>query len=164
MIRINNVHERELKAPLEKVGQLLDSLASKEDQLWPKDRWPAMRFDRPLQVDADGGHGPIRYNVESYEPGQNIWFRLKAPRGFNGGHGCEIIETGNETVVLRHRITMRISGPALLTWPLVIRPLHNALLEDALDLAECYCDPDAQPRSHWSSWVRFLRWALRPRR
>ncbi len=123
-----------------------------------------MRFDRPLQVGADGGHGSVRYVVESYEPGRKIWFRFKAPPGFNGGHGYDVISTAGDKVVLRHTIQMRISGRALLTWPLVIRPLHNALLEDSLDLAEHYCQPDSQLSRRWSWWVRFLRWLLRPRR
>ena len=39
-------------------GRLLDGLSAADDRLWPKDRWPAMRFDRPLKVGARGGHGP----------------------------------------------------------------------------------------------------------
>jgi hypothetical protein len=61
-------------------------------------------------------------------------------------------------VNLRHVIEMRASGAALLQWLFVIRPLHNALLEDALDRAELY--GGGRPRyKGWSPWVRLLRWA-----
>ena len=164
MIAIENIHERKLQADAQTVGQLLDSLASDDDRLWPKDRWPTMRFDRPLQVGADGGHGTVRYDVEVYQPGQRIWFRFKAPRGFHGGHGYEIIPVDEKSVILRHTIRMTISGRALLTWPFLFRPLHNALLEDSLDLAQLYAQPDAHPASQWSRSVRLLRWLLRSRR
>ena len=68
-MRVINVHERELNASLEKAGVLIDRLASRDDLLWPYDRWPAMRFDRPLGVGAVGGHGPIRYVIEAYVDG-----------------------------------------------------------------------------------------------
>lgn len=164
MIAIENIHERKLQADAQAVGQLLDSLSSDDDRLWPKDHWPAMRFDRPLQVGADGGHGPIRYDVEAYEPGNCIWFRFKSPRGFHGGHGLELIAVDATTTLLRHTIRMRVSGLALLIWPLFIRSLHDALLEDVLDRTETQTNPNAHPTSQWSWWVRFLRWVLRPRR
>ena len=82
-----NVHERVLSLTPAEVGAIVDSLASADDPLWPHDRWPPMRFDRPLTVGAIGGHGPIRYTVEEYEPGRMIRFRFTGPPGFHGGHG-----------------------------------------------------------------------------
>jgi hypothetical protein len=32
--------------------------------LWPKDKWPPMRFDRPLCLGARGGPGPIHYSIK----------------------------------------------------------------------------------------------------
>lgn len=58
-MKINNIHRRKLATSPEKVGELIDSLASYNDQLWPHETWPAMKFDRPLQVGAKGGHGPF---------------------------------------------------------------------------------------------------------
>jgi len=48
---------------------------------------------------------------------------------------------------------------------LMIRPLHDALIEDALGNAERACGGTA-PRRPWSLWVRILRaaWQLRRRR
>jgi hypothetical protein len=60
-----------------------------------------MRFDRPLAVGAIGGHGPIRYVVEAYDPGAMIRFRFTRPAGFDGVHGFTVV-TRDEGVVLRH--------------------------------------------------------------
>ena len=46
-------------------------------------------------------------------------------------------------------------------WKLVIEPLHDALLEDALDKAERETGLPAPHRSVWSLRVRFLRWLVR---
>jgi hypothetical protein len=67
---ICNVHQRSLAVPVAEAGFLIDGLAGPDDRLWPSDRWPAMRFDRPLGVGARGGHGPVRYAVGAYVPGR----------------------------------------------------------------------------------------------
>jgi hypothetical protein len=103
-----NVHERVLNASMTEIGKLIDDLASADDKLWPHDRWPAMKFDRPLSVEAVGGHGPIRYMVESYQPGQRIQFRFTRPKGFLGSHRFEVEKVEGEKAKLRHIIEMRV--------------------------------------------------------
>jgi len=89
--------------------------------------WPPMVLDRPLGVGAEGGHGPIRYRVAEYSPGARVVFELTA------------------------------IGLGVLTWPLVIRWLHDAVLEDLLDRAGyAVGDPPARP-VQWSLWVRVGR-------
>lgn len=158
---IVNVHFRDFAASQDEVGSLIDSLGSKDDRLWPSDRWPAMRFEGPLRIGAAGGHGPIRYTVEEHEPGRKVRFRFTAPPGFDGAHGFEIQDTASGLVRLHHDITMLVRGPALFTWTFVFRPLHDALLRDLMDRAEVsLTGRPAQPRA-WPLSVRFLRWALR---
>lgn len=152
-----NIHTRELHTSRDAVGALLDSLASNQDLLWPHDRWPAMRLDRPLQIGAVGGHGPIRYRVEWYEPGRAVLFRFTGPRGFHGAHGFEIKDSAPGMVHLEHRLSMRLSGVALFSWPLMFRWLHDALIEDALDRAEAAVTSRPLQERRWSLWVRFLR-------
>ena len=162
-MRVVNVHERALPASASIAGELIDRLASDQDALWPFDRWPPMRFDRPLGTGAVGGHGPIRYTVESYEPGCAIRFRFAKPVGFNGSHWFELKNTSADSVTFRHVIEMDAVGGAYLLWLFVIRPLHNALIEDALDRAAVFVG--ASPRARrWSLWVRLLRRAMRRRR
>lgn len=164
---VKNVHERVIAAPLEMVGGLLDRLASREDALWPRENWPPMRFDKPLAVGARGGHGPVGYFVEAYEPGRSVRFRFDAPRGFNGTHRFDVEELTPQTARLKHTLEMRLEGAARVSWPLFFRPLHDALVEDALDCAERFCasgaskDCQAQvgnfEKRRWSLAVRLLR-------
>ena len=158
-MKVVNVHERELDASPEEVGALIDSLASPRDALWPRDIWPPMRFDRPLGVGASGGHGPVRYSVEDYVPGESIRFRFHRPTGFRGTHAFEVIEGASGRPVLRHTVKMNTAGSARVTWPLAFGPLHDGLLEDSLARAEAAVGMPPTVRS-WSPWVRFLRWAL----
>jgi hypothetical protein len=162
-VKVTNVHERLLPAPPAQVGQLLDSLASSDDRLWPSADWPPMRFDRPLQVGAAGGHGPVRYEVEAYEPGRRVQFRFTGPAGFDGFHAFEVVPLPDGHTLLRHEIRMVARGPALVTWPLVFRPLHDALVEDALSAAARLLAIPV-PRPRWSPWVRALRGLFRRRR
>ncbi len=62
MAKIHNVHAREIAAPVEVVGEILDTLGSADDRVWATDIWVAepVVFDRPLAVGAAGGHGSIR--------------------------------------------------------------------------------------------------------
>jgi hypothetical protein len=160
LMNVLNIHERVLDASADQVGRLIDSLASSDDLLWPSDRWVPMQFDRPLGVGAVGGHGPIRYAVEAYEPGRSIRFRFTEPTGFLGTHRFEIQPTAGGKALLRHVIEMQVAGRSLLVWLIIIRPLHDALMEDALDRAETSLGKPMPPRK-WSCWVRFLRRIMR---
>ncbi|MBD0327624.1 MAG: hypothetical protein ICV68_14400, partial [Pyrinomonadaceae bacterium] len=116
-----------------------------------------VRFRGPLAVGTSGGHGPIRYMVEAYEPGRRIRFRFTAPRGFVGVHGFEAEEIAVGVVRVRHVLEMRLEGWARLTWPLAFRWLHDALIEDALDCAEAFSASQGLKQRRWSLWVRLLR-------
>jgi hypothetical protein len=155
-MKIINIHERILNASVETVGQLIDGLASDDDRLWPHDRWPAMRFDRPLGVGASGGHGPIGYVVDSYTPGRKIQFRFTAPKGFLGVHRFDVEPLDTTKTRLRHTIEMQTTGRASLAWMLAIRPLHDALLEDLLDRADAFTGKQP-PKREWSRRVKLIR-------
>jgi hypothetical protein len=157
-MRVLNTHERALpRQSRESVGRMLSTLGQADDLLWPSGPWPAMVIDGPVAPGAKGGHGPIRYAVSSYTPGERVVFSLTAPPGFEGSHRFEL---GRDAAapVLRHVLDMRTRGLATLLWLLVIRPLHDALLEDLLAHAA------SAPPPRWSWYVRRLRSALRGRR
>jgi hypothetical protein len=155
-----NVHQRPLSASPDEVGALIDTLAGPNDRLWPHPAWPHMRFDRPLAPGAVGGHGPVRYVISHYVPGRWIRFTFTGPRGFNGFHEYAVHAEDGQTV-LRHTLAMRARGPARLTWPLMFRPLHDAVVEDSLDRAEQATTGSAARPKRWSRYVRLLRWSAR---
>lgn len=159
-----DAHERVVRAPEEVVGALLDRLGSDDDPIWPSDRWPKLVLDQPLSVGARGGHGPIRYHVVEYEPGHLVRFRFSSPPGFLGHHAFILeraADQGGEAVRLRHIVTMTPVDNARLTWPLVWKPLHDALMEDALDRAESAATGRAIVPRPWPPYVRLLRRLLK---
>lgn len=158
-----NAHERVLNAPWETVGALIDRLGSDEDVLWPSDRWPRLRLDKPLSVGARGGHGPIRYHVIEYEPGYMVRFRFSSPPGFLGHHEFILEHAPGDAVRLRHVVTLGLVGDARWTWPVVWRPLHDALMEDLMDRAEAAVTGQPVSPRKWSAWVGFLRTVLKGR-
>ncbi|MFC4002939.1 hypothetical protein ACFS2C_09585 [Prauserella oleivorans] len=78
------------------------------------------------------------------------------PGGFDGFHEFTALPDGDGSV-LRHLIAMRVHGKARLTWPLLYRPLHDALLEDLLDRAEENLTGEVARPARWSLPVRLLR-------
>lgn len=158
-MRVVNIHQRVFPMPPDRVGSLIDSLAAPDDRLWPKDLWPPMAFDRALMVGAVGGHGPIRYRIEEYQPCRNIRFRFLGPTGLDGYHEFSVIEDLSGGTTLRHVIEMRVHGPALLSWPIIFKPLHDALLEDSLARAQAFLG-QVPTVVKWPAWVRFLRWTF----
>ena len=157
---IENVHERRLAVSPEVVGGLLDSLASKDDRLWPQRRWPPMRLDHGLTVGSCGGHGPVRYEVARYEPGRLAAFAFTPDFGIVGEHRCEVVDGPDGTTLLRHTLEGRPTGWMRLGWPLVFRPLHDALIEDAFDRAEAQVNGARWTPSSLPIHVRLLRWML----
>lgn len=157
-MQVVNIHERVLPASKAEVGRLIDTLASAHDLLWPREQWPALRFDRGLRVGSTGGHGPIRYRIEVYEQGARIVCRFTRPTGFSGTHAFVVLEQPGGRTMLRHELRMTAEGPARVTWPLVFRPLHDALLEDSLDKAERQVTGAVAIPNRWSWYVRLLRW------
>ena len=160
---IRNLHERLIFASEGQVGDLIDSLASKDERLWPNSEWPPMRFDRPLAVGAVGGHGPVRYVVSGYAPGRKIEFDFTSPAGFRGSHAFEAVPQSADQTLLRHELRMSVSGTATFTWALFFRPLHDALIEESFDRAERECGGAPARACQRSAWVKLLRAPLSTR-
>lgn len=158
-MKVLNVHERQLEAGLDRVGALIDAVSSPQDRLWPKASWPNMQLDRPLGVGARGGHGPIRYVVEAYEPGRSLKCRFTSPSGFDGFHLLECMASPTGGTVLRHTLEMNTHGPAVVSWPLLFRPLHDALIEDGFSTAAVALGEPARIQP-WNTYVKVLRWLL----
>ena len=154
---VHNVHERVLPVPADEVGPLLDRLGGPEDVLWPSPQWAPMVLDRPVGLDATGGHGPIRYRVTAHRPGRLVEFTARPGSGFDGTHTFSVEPAGASRTVLRHVLRARPIGGMRLLWPLVVRWVHDAVLEDLFDRAEAAVGTGPARPARWSPWVRLLR-------
>ncbi len=153
-----NLHERRLEVEAAEAAQIIDTVASKRG-VWPSEDWPPMVLDRGLTVGSEGGHGMIGYSVDEYVPGQRVRFTFSAPPGFLGWHEFAVLPAVG-SCDLRHTLVVEPQGLVRISWPVVFRPLHDALIEDALDKAEEHTGRP-RPVSPWPWQVRFLRLALR---
>lgn len=161
-MKVVNIHSRIINQPKEQVAKLLQTLASKEDMVWPNHYWPAMRFKEGLHEGAYGGHGPIRYTINNYQPGKLIQFKFAKPSGFNGTHTLELSTISAQQTEIRHEINMYTTGISTFSWLFAIRWLHDALLEDAFDKVENYFSGQNK-RTPWNWWVKVLRALLKPK-
>lgn len=151
---IRNVHERTIEAPAQAVGALLDRLSSSHDPIWPAPVWPPMRFDRPLGVGADGGHGFVRYRVSAYEPGRRVRFDFNPP--MSGHHEFVIEPLGQRRCRLRHTLELKRRGPMVLGWALAVRWMHDTVVEEVFDNVERATTGTATSPVRRSPWVRLL--------
>jgi hypothetical protein len=154
VIKIRNVHERTIAAPAARVGALLDTLASVDDKFWPHENWPPVKFDLPLQVGATGGHGTGTYTVSSYVPGQHLRFEFSGGR--QGYHEFTLQKIDDMTCLLRHAMEAQLKFKSAWRWYFLIRPLHDALIEDLFDKVASQVANIEHPRV-WNSRVQKLR-------
>ncbi|MBK8501612.1 MAG: hypothetical protein IPL46_05050 [Saprospiraceae bacterium] len=159
-MKILNQHGRIISQPPPVLVKLISTLATKNDLVWPKEYWPAMKFGDGLKLGAVGGHGPIRYEVTRIDPTGLIAFEFRKPIGFCGQHKFEIIKLSDDRTKLEHTIDMRTEGMATLAWVFVIRWLHDALIEDAFNKIENHFSGTVK-KTDWNIWVRTLRWILK---
>lgn len=154
---MRNVHERHVAASPEQLGVVLETLSSEHDQLWPRTAWPPVVLDRGLAPGSHGGHSGIRYTVTAHDVGRRVEFTFDRSTGIHGTHALVVVGLGDGTSVLRHVLEGRLHGSMVLLWPLAVRWLHDAVVEDAFDLAEAALGPGPTVPARWSLWVRLLR-------
>ena len=158
-MKIDSRHERSFQAKVNSLASILDTLSGPEDRLWPRETWPPMLLDGSLATGAKGGHGAVRYAIEEYVPGRKVVFRFDGTgltADFNGHHYFEIIPE-NGHAILRHVIAASGDFKTWLKWKAVIEPLHDALLEDALDRAELALNGRVARPAAWSTRVKIIR-------
>jgi hypothetical protein len=155
---IHNVHEREIRCPIEQASLLIDTFSEPEAILWPSKLWPREPFNGPLQVGAIGSHGGTIYRVEAYQPGRQIRFRFISPKGYQGTHEYELQPTPDrESVIIKHVTKLELSGMNLLAWKLAICWVHDALIEDGFSEAEKHLTGQVGTPSAWLWRVYLLR-------
>ena len=134
-----NTHARIVTGPFEQVAGLLAGLGADGDLLWPGDRWPPMVLDRGTEPGSAGGHDRVRYSVEAAElsgPARWVTFRFAPHLGLVGTHRFDAEDLGDGRVELRRVIDAQPIRSMRIAWPLVVRWMHDAVIEDAFDGAE----------------------------
>lgn len=162
-MRVHNVHERILDAAATAVGPLLDGIGGPDDALWPSPQWAPLWLDGPPAVGVAGGHGSLRYRVSTYEPGRRIVFTLEPGQGLTGWHGFEVEPLGPERTLLRHVVSAQAHGRMRVLWPCVVRPVHDAIVEQILDRAEAALGTGPARLTRLAAIARLARWTARPR-
>jgi hypothetical protein len=158
-VKVLNIHKRVINQPKDKIAELLKTLATKNDMILSTDKWPPMKLSDGLKEGSRGGHGPIRYTVQKFVPNELVQFEFTRPKGFIGTHQFEIAELENGITEIKHTIEMKIYGMAIITWPLAIRWLHDAFIEDAFDKTENHF-LEKKKKTEWNLWVKILRAVL----
>lgn len=159
-MKVLNIHERIINQPKDAVAKLLTTLATKEDKIWPQEKWPAMRFKKGLVEGAKGGHGPIGYFVKKIVPDESIVFQFTNPTGLVGIHKFEMKEIGEHQTEIKHTIDVQTNWVGTLQWNTFIRLLHDALIEDAFDKLENHFSTHKK-ETPWNWRVKFLRMILK---
>ncbi len=159
-MKVNDIRKRVINNIKMPYGPLIDSFSDLDSCLWPYELWPRDGFDRPLCAGAIGGHGDTKYCVETYLPGKKIEFRFISPKGYQGTHGFEVRELPGGAVEVRHVTDVNFSLYHWVMWKLIIFWVHEALIEDSLDKAECFLlGQELMPRK-WLLRVHFIRHGL----
>ncbi|WP_298512123.1 hypothetical protein [uncultured Kordia sp.] len=159
-MKVINIHTRTIKVSKDKLLPLFATLSEKDDRIWPKEKWPSMRFKKGLVKNAEGGHGPVRYKVLEHDANGHVVFEFQKPTGFIGTHSFEITALDTNSTEIKHMISMKTKGFATLLWIFAIRWLHDALLEDAFDKVENYVT-HSNKTTTWNLWVKILRKLLK---
>jgi hypothetical protein len=92
--------------------------------------------------------------VSSYKPGRHIRFEFGGGR--RGYHEFALQEIDDMTCLLRHTLNAKLTLNSAWRWHFLVRPLHDALIEDLLDKVESQVAKVEHPQI-WSARVQKLR-------
>jgi hypothetical protein len=166
-VAVHNVHSRRVAADVDAAGALLDGLARSGDRLWPAQDWMPIWLDGPTEVGTTGGHGPARWRIVGHQPGRWIRCALTGPPFLVGFHEFTVRPDGPGAAVVEHLLALRLGALGWAVYPLVFRPLHDYVIEQALDRAQQHLTGSvgrstvAGPGTRMLRWLmtRYLRWA-----
>ena len=161
-MKVRNVHERVVTATLAQAREIVNTYGSVKDRMYPFERWPKMQLegpDGPPAVGRFGTRGAARFVITTFdtEPYIHYAWRFLQPAGFDGMHDGTVEDLGDGRLRFRSVIEMHTRGlKATLLWLFVMRPLHDAVVEDSFDKVEREMGRSLPDRP-LSFWVRTLR-------
>jgi hypothetical protein len=165
-----DVHQRVIPASLADLGTALETLATPDDQIWVTRIVPPIHLDQGLAVGSKGGHGPIRYKVCEHEPGVRVRFQFAPGSPLIGWHQIDVADARQANPplnvpaeyadrphgLIRHTLSAELSRSGRVLWPLLIRPLHDAAVEDMFNNLEIASGGTAHPQQLITAWVHRL--------
>lgn len=156
-MHVHKVHVLEIAATATTVGALLDELGDNGGRLWPSDRWPTapMGFDRGLEPGSSGGHGAIRYVVDTYVPGRSVVFRFTPDMPLDGVHRLDVEPLGPTRTRLTHTLDVTAASRMRLLAPVLLGS-HNAIVEDLLARAHHAATGEPLSYPRLPRWLRCL--------
>ncbi|WP_176955770.1 DUF2867 domain-containing protein [Sinosporangium album] len=143
---------------------MLETLATDHDRVWHSDLVQPITLDRGLNVGSRGGHGQVRYHVIEHEPGRLVRFEFHRSIGLVGNHTFEVVPHDDWHATLRHTIEAQPTRRGRVTWPLLIKHIHDNAVEDMLDHIERTVTGMVHRPAPAPRWVRVLAPRLRRRR
>jgi hypothetical protein len=146
-MRIRNVHTRRIAASADHVGSLLDTLGSDRDQFWQTELAEPVVFAEGLRITSQGGHGTLRYRVSHSEPGRSIEAEFEPGVGLRGRHRFDVTTDDQTHCTLQHTLEATLQGQGRLAWPLGLRAIHDAVVEDVFNHVERTVTGAAHPTS-----------------
>jgi hypothetical protein len=160
-MKIYASRKRDFNVPASKIGALLNTLASDNDQFWPIAKWEPIKCDGNFAVGTTGGHGPFQYQINEYIPGKKVSFQFDATagscKGLYGSHHFEVEILSENRSRLKHVLHADCSPSTYLRWIFMFRSLHHALILDLMDNVEYRLTDEIKYPAKWSLPVRFLR-------
>jgi hypothetical protein len=156
---MRNVVQRVIPADLATVGAHLDQI----ERHWPAPPWPALHLDHGLAVGSPGRHGSISYHVESFEPGRRTRWVFTPDVGLTGYNEISVLDGGPGRTVITDELAGRLHDRMVLVWPVGLRWLHEALINDLFDNIERAATGRVRRLRRHNVWVRTIRWLGRRR-
>lgn len=158
---VRNVHSRVTDGTVADAAALIEALGTRDDRLWPRDRWPRIRLDQGTAEGSRGGNAGLRYRVLQVEPGRRVRFVFESGShpAVTGWHELRVDPIGDDGLQWTHELVLE--HPSLQVRTGLI-PLHDALLEDLFDQIEYELGQHPLERPEFSASIRTLRALMRP--
>jgi hypothetical protein len=162
-MKVRSAHEREMSGSIEQAIEIVKTYGTLNDQMHPDELWPKIRSVEPDGPPAVGKvyiRGAVRFMITFFNIGPtkaHYGWKFIEPAGFNGRHESQVEDIGNRRLRFKTFVEIELRGiKFIILWFLIMRPFHNAVVEDCLDKAERKLGNSPKGRE-WSLWVKLLR-------
>lgn len=159
--KIFSHHQRTIDCAIETARGLFETFVDNDSIFWPTSSWPRDAFnDDQLKIGSIGGHGGTKYKIQHYQPGACLEFSFIYPKGYLGTHEFRLIFLNSSQFLLCHVTNIKTNIYHWMLWQIMIRWVHDALIQDAFDKAELHLMGKIRLKSTWKYRVYLIRHLL----